>query len=858
MIQFEPITSRYCVPLAMAVIAFQTPLAIAAVTDIDFASDVLPILQRSCFRCHEGRDAKSGVRLDQRSVLLGYGGQDALVVPNHHAKSRLWEVVSSGDPDTRMPPDRQPLKDTELEIVQRWINGGMVWDLDRLPEDDPAKHWAFQRIKRPTIPDAALPDSAANPIDVFVSAMHQRHGLRRSPTATKPTLIRRLSRDMLGVPPTFADVQGFDADRSIDAWTRLVDRVLALPQYGERWGRHWLDVARWAESEGYESNHPRATAWRYRDYVINSFNIDRPFRQFIWQQIAGDELPEYSDDNLIATGYLAAARISSNEEDKWKQRNDVNVDIVNAVGNTFMGLTMQCAQCHDHKFDAITARDYYRLQAYFVRGQPVPVQLHGDAHDSDAATKQRDELRQALQRKREIFAAARKQLMAEKLAELTPAERKVLNGSQGNISDLQELATRQIQNRIQVSNRRIELAIKGEAEKEYSQLKQRIESLIKKSKRAFVWYSPVASPHRINTLDALGFYPLPFDPGYFSETRPYVMPRGNVHVIGERVTPGVPAVFGDTENATVDAAGATGAADGAPRRHKSDDRSRSELARWLTSQSNPLVARVWVNRIWAYHFGRGLVETVDDFGVRGARPTHPRLLDWLASELIESGWSTKHIHRLILTSRTWRQSVGGEHSNDSDPGNRWLTRWSPRRLEAEAIRDSMLAASGLLDRRIGGTSVPEDKRETSVRRSIYLFQKRGRPAEMQALFDGPNECSASKGERQVSTSPLQPLYLLNSEFSLQCARTLASRVEAESGGSVKRGIELAFNRTLQRSPNEAEVQFARQLLLTVANTSESSASIPAEHAQPATAQPVTPLILLCQSLLSLNEFAYLD
>ena len=323
---------------------------------VDFRRDVFPILSRRCWECHLGGDASSGIRLDVRDEWLGETSGRPLVVVGKSHRSRVIEVVESRDPKVVMPAEGERLKAAEIAILRKWIDEGLAWDDELLPAPKvKSDHWAFQPVgpRGPRAPVPREPRGATNPIDTFLGEAHANEADRR-------TLIRRLSLDLLGLPPGSDDVEEFVGDASPDAVERLVDRLFASPQYGERWARHWLDVARWAESEGYESNHSRPFAWRYRDYVIDAFNSDKPFDEFVRQQLAGDEFQPYSDENLIATGFLAAARISSNEEDKWRQRNDVLVDITNATANAFLGLTMQCAQCHNHKSDPITARKICR------------------------------------------------------------------------------------------------------------------------------------------------------------------------------------------------------------------------------------------------------------------------------------------------------------------------------------------------------------------------------------------------------------------------------------------------------------------------------------------------------------------
>jgi len=839
---------------------------------VDFERDVVPLFERSCFRCHGGKEPHGTYRFDLKSVLLGEheDSEYPFVEPGDRAASRLFEVMSGADPDIVMPPEDEPeprLTASEVEVFGRWIDAGMPWRDDLLPEED-ADHWAFDVITRPSVPGSADDRWSANPVDAFVSEKHREEGLQPAETADRRTLIRRLYRDMLGVPPTFEEARAFIADTRPDAWERLVDRVMASPKYGERWGRHWLDVARYAESDGYEQNNHRPSMYRYRDYVVRSFNEDRPFDEFTRQQISGDEMQPRLRENLVATGFLATGRVSVNQEDPWFQRNNVNIDIVGAVANSFLGLTMECCQCHDHKFDPVLASDFYRLQAFFVRGQPTAVRLPEEpGSDFDV-----DEFRSLRERKQEIYQKYRKEYRWGRLADRFPPEDqdrlKALMEMPCDERTLeQEKVARIVEVQITHDVGSYESIIKGDIRKEYDELKKQIAEMEKTLDRGLVYYSPVTSPYTLDTLKTIGDvpFPLPFDPQYFERMQPYVMTRGEVHKIGEPVKPGWPAVFeesGEQDSSTA-------------------ERTRSDLAGWLTDRNNPLVARVWSNRIWYYHFGRGLAASVSDFGFRGARPTHQNLLDWLASDLMDYGWSSKHLHRLILTSRTYQlASIAAPETASQDKDNLSLTRWTPRRMEMEVVRDAVLAVSGELDARMGGPSEglskddvmireleagKTDYRELNRRRSVYLFQRRGMPAEMQALFDGPNECSFSRGVREISTTPLQALYLLNADFSLRAARTLVEEIQQASGGRPDQWISEAFRRILQREPNEQELQASLELLKVLRNAPADEVEDDAHDAdedddedESEPPPPPSPLVLLCQTLLNLNEFAYLE
>jgi hypothetical protein len=790
----------------------------------DFGREVLPLLRDRCFRCHEGKDNRAGVRLDIKAELLGQTGGAALVVPGNSAQSRLMELVRGTNPNEVMPPKGPRLKAEEIDLLARWIDGGLSWDANLLPErESAADHWAFQPVRRPAVPDGDADGWSRSPVDRFIAAEHHQRGLTPAQAASRRVHVRRLYFDLWGLPPTWDDAQAFLADESPDAAERLVDQLLASPRYGEHEGRLWLDVARWAESEGFESNHPRPSAWRYRDFVAQAFSGDKPFDEFIAQQIAGDELPEYSDENLIATGYLAAARISSNEEDKALQRNDVTVDIVNAVGSGLLGLTLHCAQCHDHKFDPISARDYYSLHAFFARGMPLNAGLRNDVPLSAEEQSKRAEQVQAIALQQTLFEQGRKRLHAQLRSQLSPAEQQIYDLPANERSRDQELQARKISLKFQKSNGEIEKSIDPASRKLYDELKKRTAELEKQLPhvaQTFAFYSPVTSPHEISVLPALGFYPLPYEPEEMRRARNYVLVRGEVHQLGVAVEPAFPQILRSVPGASV-------------------PRTRRELAAWLNDSQQPLVPRVWVNRLWQQHFGRGLVATTDDFGLRGARPSHPELLDWLAAEFLRGGRSTKHIHRLIVSSAAYRQ--GAESSPATlarDADNRWLTRHVPKRLTAEQLRDAWLLVNGELDNRLAGPSVPLDQREASLRRSLYLFQRRGQAPDVQRLFDGPQECSASIARREVTTSPLQSLYLLNSPFAVERSSFLARSIRTSLDEDRDSLIRAAFRRVLLREPVADELLAATQLW---------QASSQAD-----------PLPSVCQALLNLNEFNYVE
>jgi hypothetical protein len=671
-----------------------------------------------------------------------------------------------------------------------------------------------------------------NPIDAFITAGHEARGLTPAPEAPRRVLIRRLYLDLIGLPPSPEEVQAFINDPAPDAYENLVERLLASPHHGERWARHWLDVARWAESEGYESNHLRPYAWRYRDYVTRAFNQDKPFDRFILEQIAGDELTPYSDENLIATGFLAAARLSSNEEDKWRQRNDILVDITNATAGAFLGLTMNCAQCHSHKFDPITARDYYRFQGFFLKGQPANLALREMQCCSDYLARKPADYDKVYKLKWYLYEQGRQYRIEEATKKLSPQHRAALAVPSDRRTEEQEKLVREAHLDFQFGTAKIENGIAPlEHRWLYNEFKEKLARMDKElgdRPQTFGFYSPVTSPTPVEVLPMRGFYPLPYEPKELALARPYLLVRGDVNHRGPAVDVGWPEIFGPAPQNDI------------------ERRPRTVLARWLADPKNPLTARVYVNRLWHYHFGRGILATPSDFGRKGAPPTHPELLDWLADEFVRSRWSTRHMHRLIVTSSTYRQAADRLSRNAKlDPENKLWWHWQPRRLEAEAIRDTMLAVSGELDPAVGGPSVPADSK--TPRRSLYLLQKRDRPPEIAQLFDGPSAVLESCPARYVSTVPLQSLYLLNNPFVLDRAKGLAQRVLHRSGTAQERQIEETFLLVLGRPPEESERQLARRFFQGQSSESADTGD-----------GPPPALVRFCQALLNLDEFAYLE
>ena len=676
----------------------------AAVAADDFGSTIAPILMNRCLECHGAAEKQGGLDLSTRQGLLAGGEHGPVLVPGKPEESALLNRVLDGE----MPPPRQgksqALADTEAEVLGAWIGQGADWPegyvldpfalttLKRAGRD----WWSFQPINRPEVPK--VEHSASNEVDAFIRERLGEQGWEPAPPAGRRVLIRRLYFDLVGYPPSFEELEQFAADESPLAYDRLLDRLLASPAYGERWGRHWLDVARYAETSGYERDQEKPFAWKYRDWVVRAFNHDLPYSAFVRNQLAGDELPESDESSLIATGFLRLGTWNDEPNDPAEYRYERLEEMVHATSTAFLGLTVKCARCHDHKFDPIPQVDYYRLAAAFWAG---PVQ---------------------------------------------PGVRESLGGPR---------------------------------------------------------------PEDLPVLDVLAWTDLGRDPPALR-----LLHKGDVKRPGDVIEPGhlslVPALDRPLDPPS-EAAKTSG--------------RRRQMADWLVDPRNPLPARVWVNRIWHYHFGKGLVRSPDNFGFTGEKPTHPKLLDWLASELIDSGWSTKEVHRLILRSETYKQSSIHPRQAEyaaSDAGNNLWWRSERRRLDAESLRDALLVAEGTLDRAtMGGpsfkpvissdaleglsmkqaawtASAPDQQR----RRSVYLYSKRGLLPPMAVAFDFM-DTTLPCGQRDVTLVPPQALALLNNEFIHERSQGLARSLRASSSG-LDSQIDEAWRRILGRVPTNQE------------------------------------------------------
>jgi hypothetical protein len=738
--------------------------------------------------------------------------------------------------------------------------------------DDPAppetftaeqrSHWAYLPPRRPDLPEVNEAGWVRNAIDRFILAAHEQNGFRHAPEASRVALIRRVTFDLTGLPPTPGEVDAYLADPSPDAFERVVDRLLASPGYGDRWAQHWLDLAHYADSNGFELDAERPDAWRFRDWVVRALNDDMPYDRFMTLQLAGNEVAPGDPDALIATGFgrCGPREVVGGNVDPAVKRQSELTEITGTVGSVFLGLTIACARCHDHKFDALPTTDYYRLQAFFAASQLVdrPIADKAEQEAFAAAKKAVGEAVAPLRKQMaQIEAPYRKTLLERKKATLTDAERAVLAIPDKERTPAQKKLAAGTNTALKITWEEVAEAVAASpadhAERE--RLKRAINALERTLPR------PPA--HAMALVD-------------LEQTAPetFVARRGDPKVHGPSVLPRPPGIL-LASNDFSDALTPTGKTTG----------RRLALCRWLTRPENPLTSRVMVNRLWQHHFGRGIVATPSDFGVRGESPSHPELLDWLATELVAGGWRLKPIHRLIVTSATYRQAATtASRQAADDPENTLLWRVNRRRLEAESLRDAMLAVSGELNPKAGGPGVltPLEKEvkdlifteaevvdlwpETPdpsehLRRSLYLFRKRNVRYPMFDAFDAPDTQTAC-AQRTVSTHAQQALVLMNSDFATARAKALAGRLARESSGDLDARIIRAYRVVLARDPSAKECDQARTFLAAQTELLRARARACAPLARPTFTLPETDpaeaaaWVDFALAMLNRNEFVY--
>lgn len=819
---------RFLTALCPAIVVLSLTAPAPADNTPELASTAVRILRSRCQSCHGPQQQEGELRVDSLAALQAGGSRGpALILPDAEGTSLLLRSVTPGDPDLQMPP-KQPLTQSEVTVLKRWLQAGAPWpesgdahtalspDIGSALEDprnpihqlfggDRLTLWSL----RPPQP-AEAPGNSGHPIDRILRTELAKHDLRLSPPADRRTLLRRAALDLTGLLPTAANVDDFIADTSADAWEQAIDRLLASPAYGERQARLWLDVVRYADTNGYERDEFRPEIWRYRDYVVRSFNADKPFSEFVREQLAGDELagtePETTADvdALVATGFLRLGQWDSTAaifQEQPRLQAEIEADLTNTTASAFLGLTMSCCQCHDHKYDPLSQADHYRLRAFFASATP------------------RDDLPAA-----------------------PTALRRTIETANADIEIRRTTLQKQLE------------ALDEQQHDARSRLQKQLHEL-----------QSQLQPHdqALGVVDHTDSIPA---------TR--ILAQGDFASPGDETPPGFPAVL-DPHPAVI----------AAPR--KGTTGRRLALADWIVSPGNPWTARVFVNRIWQQHFGRGLVATANDFGITGSAPVHQPLLDWLAIEFIRSGWSVKSLHRLILTSAAWQQTSASPGmqtmATHPDPENHLFWRQNLRRLDAETVRDVLLQTSALLKEKSGGRPVwppvpnelleaqpaileaiegKDDGRrqgwyadpieETDVR-SLYLVRKRCLPIPFLQVFDLPDTTTSCARRDETVVAP-QAIMLLNSPETARCCTALAERIRITSGSQNKDQL----NELLQKNPQALVNAACHILFQRPADAEEHTRATEFLRQLSASAGPDTALREFCRALLNTNEFLYVD
>ena len=844
------VSNRVLLSASLVVAGFVSVNANAQSDAEYFSHEIRPIMERTCWNCHGEAIQSSGLDLSTRDAALAGGNRGPAIVPGDAEASQLFRQLA-GMEGPQMPLG-VPLTEVEIEKFRTWINNGAVWDaapvttvagnnFSAFATDVPASardYWAFQLPEKAAVPQLAAFD---HPIDAFLEQRRQEEGVSVAPRADQLTLLRRAYLDIIGLPPTVAETEEFLNDSAPDAWEKLIDKLLASPHYGERWGRHWLDVARYADSDGYEQDVDRENAWRYRDYVVNAFNSDKPYDQFITEQLAGDELDETTHESRIATGFLRAGpRVNFREKDNPERRWDYLDDVIATVGRGVLGMTIQCARCHDHKFDPILQKDYYSFTASIFGYVETdwPMLPDEQALEYLATTAELDD-RVSLFREqiRAIEQPYLTELKIERIRNEFPAD--ILEAvlvPEEERSDGQKLLAAQVLT-LGVPRDQVDAAMSDEAKAQREALRRLIEEveaqrpeqppMIEVVTDGDYRYTPdragdnvLGCPECRIQMDVPGSFLHDGEGSYEVPPAPFLI-RGDPFSEGPEMTPDFLTVakFGNPPTVL-------------PRDNGRTSGRRLALANWITSEENPLTARVWVNRVWHHHFGRGIVASLDNFGVVGERPTNQQLLDWLAVEFMEQGWSTKELHRLIMTSEAYKMASAYESDENSlvDLENHLLWKYRPQRLEAEAIRDVMMATSGGIDLTVGGQPIfpyiPQEILDTAVlfgrwdnqvdgpevwRRSLYVYRRRTLSFPFFETFDLPDQ-NQTINTRNTSTVAPQALTLMNNPFVIGQAELFADRVAETVPYDIDQQVETVYRTALTRPPTTEEAEVGRQLV----------------------------------------------
>lgn len=830
-----------------------------------FTQKVAPIFAQNCVMCHGAKMQRGGLDLRTEQATLKGGGRGTSIVPGKPEDSLLYKLITHKE-EPAMPMGGK-LSDAELAAIAEWIKGVAPSAVAPVAETIPTRThgysitakdrqwWSFIKPVRPAVPSVQNRKWVRNEIDAFVLSKLESNGLQPSAPADARTLIRRVYYDLTGLPPSPEEVEAFVKNPSNAAYEKLIDKLLASPHYGERWGRHWLDLARYADSGGYEFDYDRPHAWHYRDWVIKAFNSDRPYNQFILEQLANDQLNPNDPAAIIPTTFCRNGPTVDNVNNE-ETRSDEMDDMVATTSSVFMGLTMGCARCHDHKYDPLPTKDYYRMVAIFNSSEKAekPLVSAEEIAQHKVLNKAVDEQQKPYKQElATLEKPLRERLMNEKIDfHLKLAEMSSGFGDKTKEQYRTELAAR-LAKEVNLQNEDIEEIIAPEQQVVRKRLLKQIEDLNKTRPQPYLAAMGVTEKKE--------------------PSKSYLYLRGNHRTKGEEVFAGLPTVLSDGKDLK-------------------PINTRQQLAEWIVNPDNPLTARVAVNRIWKYHFGNGLVKTTSDFGLTGDRPSHPELLDWLAMEFMnadfgmrnaESGktaprsalhtpqskaWSWKAMHKLMLLSNTYRQSSQfNEQAATKDNDNRLLWRMNPRRLEAEALRDSLLVISNKLNKEMYGPGIypridpdiintgsrprwPLDAKDNNdtFRRSIYIFVKRSVPLPMIEVFDCPVTVVSSPNRATSTVSP-QALALMNNEFVLEQAKFFAERVTIEAGAEVNQQITRAFQIALHRKPSAKEQDWSLNFL-----KSQTDGYLQRKHERPDAAA----LRDFCHAIINLNEFLYVD
>jgi Protein of unknown function (DUF1553)/Protein of unknown function (DUF1549)/Planctomycete cytochrome C len=859
----EKITGRSATPMRRKLmqqvclyLSVLVAVPLAAQRAPEFKSEVLPVLKKSCVKCHSaesGKQKMAGLDLSSFDSMMAGSSNGPVIAPGKPERSLLWMMIDNG----QMPMGGK-LTAEEKQLFKAYI------ELGRFPAQDDEvaqkareaaritpearKWWSFQRPIKYPAPNVKNKDQVKTPIDAFILAELEGKSWKMQPEASRRTLVRRAYLDLVGLPPTPEEVRTFIDDKSPNAYEKVVDKLLTSPHYGESWGRHWLDVAGYSDSRGDASDNEREVSWKYRDYVIRAFNKNIPYNRFIMEQFAGDQMVNYEPgtkpkpdqvDPLIATGFLrTTADITDNqsiyEVDKYfdalQKATDTSLSVV-------MGMTIGCARCHDHKFDPILQKDYYKLSSVFQAVYDPENWLAGDLNHGgpwpsrmvlDMEPAQREAWikavtnndAKALLRETDLIEATLQRFRAELKVgkDLTPELREQIRKDIANDPDLQ------------VDNRVVKDFISDvELVKRFPEMAKWKDSI---QERYYATSKTDLAPNYIEAAWDVSKKPSPT----------YILQRGNYLAPGAAVNPGLPAVLDDPQHPFQFPEPAAH-----PEWHHTG--RRLALAQWFTRPDNPLTARVFVNRLWQFHFGEGIVRSVDDFGVQGGKPTHPELLDYLATSFVEHGWDIKWLTKQIMMSHVYRQdSAESAAQMTADPADKLLWRKAPLRLEAETIRDSMLAVSGLLSNQMFGRQEPlkrgadgqwleDDKKGHANRRSLYLAYARTRPEGFMHAFDGPEMVSDNVSQRFRSALPAQSLALLNNPLVMRTSHAFADQVMEQSKGNLDEAIGRAFEAAYSRPPTAKELALAKMTI------SEDS-------------NPKSGLRLFIQGMMGANNFLY--